>query len=123
MFYVLAKENVFEVVKRLFESTNLKQWSKFQEASVLYLATVAAQQIYSYDHDRQTLTSQLVKLLLGNGADPNHHLDDDIPLLAALEARDLQTSTFLLDSSADINATDCNGKSGLHIILDNYTKG
>lgn len=96
---------------------------KLHDDSMLYLATVAAQEINSNNLDLHSITSQLVEILLANGADPNNYSDDDIPLLSALEDRDLHTVTLLLEASANINATNCKGKSGLHIILENYTKG
>ncbi|CAG2245765.1 unnamed protein product [Mytilus edulis] len=116
------KENVFEIVKRLFESRNSKLWLKLHEVTVLYLATVAAQKIHSYNFDCQSLTFQLVELLLENGADPNNHSEEDIPLLSALKARNLKTSTLLLEASANVNATNRKGESGLHIVLENYEK-
>ncbi|CAC5364197.1 unnamed protein product [Mytilus coruscus] len=111
------KENICEVIKRLLENKSAKLSLNLHNDSVLYLATVAGQQIRT--NNVELVTYQLVKTLLGNGADPNEHSRDHIPLFSTLETRDFKTSKLLLDASANINATNCRGKCGLHIVYGN----
>ncbi|CAC5402824.1 unnamed protein product [Mytilus coruscus] len=111
------KENICEVIKRLLENKRRKLCLNLHNDSVLYLATVAGQNIQT--NNVESVTYQLVKTLLVNGADPNEHSRDHIPLFSTLETRDVKTSKLLLDASANINATNCRGKCGLHIVYEN----
>lgn len=103
----------------LLEKGSSKLPLNLNNESVLYLATVAVQKNKIYNlEDESTISSQLVQTLLENEADPNQHSKDYISLLSALKAKDVQTSALLLEASANINVTNCRGKSGLHIVFE-----
>lgn len=116
-FYVLAKENICDVIKILLENNSAKLGLNLRNESVLYLAMVAGQRIRT--NNVESVTYQLVKTLLRNEADPNEHSRDHIPLFVALETGDVMTSKLLLNASANINATNRRGKCSLHIIYEN----
>ncbi|WP_299682692.1 ankyrin repeat domain-containing protein [uncultured Dokdonia sp.] len=60
-----------------------------------------------------------IKTLINNGVDVNHIYDtNETPLLIYVQemaAKDTQLITFLLEKGADINATNGNGETAMHI--------
>lgn len=100
----------------LLESQNSTLSLNLKGESPLYLATVL-RKLQNIKVDFSSITAQLVKVLLRNGADPNDHSTHHVPLLSALEAKDIKTSTLLLEAGANVNATNNRGMSGLHVIF------
>ncbi|XP_052065741.1 uncharacterized protein LOC127705457 [Mytilus californianus] len=118
------KVNVCDIIETMLENQTSNQLCQnLHGESLLYLATIVwRRQLIDISWKKQlidvsTITSQLVATLLRNGVNPNDHTQDQIPLLSALEARDIQTSTLLLEAGANINATNYEGISGLHTIF------
>ncbi|XP_071182095.1 poly [ADP-ribose] polymerase tankyrase-1-like isoform X1 [Mytilus edulis] len=110
------KENVCEIIQKLLENQTSTLSLNLKGESPLYLATVL-RKLQNIKVDFSSITAQLVEALLGNGADPNDHSTHYIPLLSTLEAKDVKTSTLLLEAGANVNATNNRGMSGLHVIF------
>lgn len=91
----------------------------FNGESPLYLATVVGRKTIIHF---STIKSRLVTTLLRHGVNPNEHSQDNIPLLSALEERDIQTANLLLEAGANVNAKNHEGKSGLHTIFGPNSK-
>lgn len=76
------------------------------------------------DEDTKNLQTEITALLLNNGADPNDSFGDDVPLLEACRQINIGSAKLLLDSGANVNATNSNGNSLQHVVLSVfYDKG
>lgn len=109
-----AKANVCKIIEKMLENQTSNLCLNSNGESPLYLATAVWLRHLS---DVSSLTPRLVTSLLEYGANPNDHTQNQIPLLSAFEANDIQTATLLLKAGANINATNHKGMSALHTIF------